>query len=344
MEKATAPKTQPQEPRIWSSVIRGLLLPLAEHNVDTAGLLAMHGIADSDLQKPHGEIPLKTYLKFMEAAAAQAGDPLLGLRLARSAGPETLGALGFLFLSSRTLIEAMHNFCQYMNLLQDATHVQLTQNAEEINFAYQLYHVEGVESRQDVEFSISLTCRLIRIYGGPQVELSAVTFRHAPSAPKADYQRLLKAPVYFDQETNSISFPANTGHLRGKVLDHGLSRILQDYLDEELERRNRIRSFSDQVSRALMDGSVAPPLTAPKIARHLGISQATLYRRLKGEHTTFGTLVDSRNFELARAYLAQSSLSVTQIAHLVGFADSASFTRAFSRWSAGQTPSAYRKR
>lgn len=336
-------QTQRHEPRIWSSVIRGLQVPLSDYNIDTDALLKTHEIADIDLQKPHGEIPLRRYLNFLEDAARRADDPLLGLKLARFAGPETLGALGFLFLSSHTLAEALSNFCQYMNLLQDVTHVQLTQNSKEIIFSYELYDVDNMECRQDVEFSIALTTRLIRIYCETSVSITEICFKHSPATAKSEYERILAAPTYFEQNKNSISVPAINGQVRTKVLDHGLSRILRDFLDRELERRNRIQSFADQVNHALLDGGVQPPFTASRIAKFLGVSEATFYRRLKSESTTFSELVDRRNFTLAKSYLADSSLSITEIAHSIGFAESASFTRAFTRWSGDQTPSQYRR-
>lgn len=338
-----ARQLQLQEPRIWSSVIRGLLLPLAENNIDTKALLNAHGIDEADLDKPHGELPLKKYLKLLEAAAVEANDPLLGARLARSAGPETLGAIGFLFLSSRTLAEAISNLHIYLNLLQDATHSQFTHNADEISYIYQLYQTSDLDCRQDVEFSMALTCRLIRMYGGADVEISSVTFRHSPTVPEFEYQRLFKAPVYFEEEMNRVTIPSQHGQIRGKVLDHSLSRILQDFLDEELQQRNRFQSFTDQVSRILYQGAITPPITAQKVAKLIGVSDATFYRRLKTEDTKFGELCDRRNFDLAKSYLSQSSLSITEIAHMVGFSESASFTRAFARWSSGKTPSEFRK-
>ena len=335
--------SQPMEPRMWCSVIRGLLLPLTEHNIDPAALLAECGIAEEDLEKPHGEVPLKKYLQFFTAAAKAANDPLLALRLARTASPETLGALGFLFLSSRTLFEAMTNFCHYMNLLQDTTHVQLARDGQDLSFTYQLYHVSDADCRQDVEFSLAHTCRMMRIYGGTDIVISAVNFRHSPSAPVRDYESLLKAPVFFEQDTNSIVFPSSLAQTRSKAFDSSLSGILQDFLDEKLERNIGVQSFSDQVSRTLINGNLTPPTTAAKVARHLGVSEPTLFRRLKAEGSSFTGIVDTINFEIARHYLATSSLSITQIAFVIGFAESASFTRAFSRWSNGQTPSRYRR-
>ena len=331
------------EPRIWSSVVRGLQLPLAEHNVDYAGLLADCDIAEDDLSKVQGKIPLKKYLKFMEHAAVVADDPLLGIRIARSCGPETLGAVGFLFLSSRTLGEALADFCAYLNLLQDTTDFQFVQDRRTIAFHYQMYGVSDIDCRQDVEFSLALTCRLIRMFGGPDVKIREISFRHSPSVPVAEYERLLKTDTHFNQESNSVAVPAKMARIRGHAFDSSLSSILKDFLDAELAERGKIMSFLDQVRHVLLGNRIAAPVTAEKTANYLGISSATLYRKLKAENTTFGKLLEEVHFELAKKYLVDSALSVTQIAHIVGFAESASFTRAFARWSNGTTPSQYRK-
>ncbi len=335
--------TQPTEPRIGSSVIRGVQLPLVDHNVDYVGLLEDCGIREDDLQKVHGKIPLKKYLRFMEQAAAVADDPLLGIRLARACGPETLGALGFLFLSSRTLAEALSDFCAYLNLLQDTTHVQFVQTRSTIEFHYQVYAVPDSDCRQDVEFSLALTSRMCRIFGGPDVEIAAIGFRHSPSVPVVEYERLLKADTRLNQESNHVIAPAAMARVRGHAFDSSLSGILKDFLDAELVRRDAIHSFADQVRHVLLGNRITPPVTARKMARYLGISQATLYRKLKAEGTTFGSVFEEVGFEIAKNYLAESALTVTQIAHVLGFAESASFTRAFSRWAGGVTPSQFRK-
>lgn len=331
------------EPRIWSSVIRGLELPLIEHNLDPDILLKKCEIEREDLKKTQNSIPLRKYLKFIEIAAQEAGDPLLGIKLARAAGPETLGAIGFLFLSSRTLVEGLSNFCTYINLLQGATHVQLVQDSEEITFTYQLIEAANVECRQDIEFSLALMCRLIRMYGGKAAEISAIKFRHEPAAEPVEYRRLIQTPVLFEQDNNSVVLPSSSGQIKGNVLDNSLFRILQESLDEQLDRKNRLLTLSDQITEILFSENIAPPFTAHKIADYFEISEATLHRKLKLENISLSRLVDGRNFEIAKEYLSQTHLTITEIAHLVGFVESASFTRAFKRWSGNQTPSQFRK-
>ncbi|MGI9233726.1 MAG: AraC family transcriptional regulator [Woeseiaceae bacterium] len=331
------------EPRIWSSVIQGLRLPLTELNVDFQQLLDCSDISEEDLAKSQGKVPLKRYLHFMEQASILADDPLLGIRLARSCGPETLGAVGFLFLSSRTLAEALSDFCTYLNLLQDTTDFRSRLGRSELTFFYQMYGVPDIDCRQDVEFSIALTSRLIRMFGGAEVQIANINFRHSPSAPPGEYDRLLKTETRFNQESNSVSVPAGMARVGGHAFDSSLSGVLKEFLDTELLRRGRIHSFLDQVRHMLLANRIAPPVTAARTANHLGVSTATLYRRLKAEGITFGKLQEEVNFEIAKNYLTDSELTVTQIAHVVGFAESASFTRAFSRWTNGVTPSRFRR-
>lgn len=332
------------EPRIAVSVIRGLRLPIQEHNLDFSSLLLESGIDESALHGQQGKIPLRCYLKFMELAAGMAQDPLLGVRLARSCGPETLGAVGFLLLSSRTLVDGIKNLCTYLNLLQDTTSFQFTHDKDHLSFIYELYGVPDMDCRQDVEFSIALTARLIRMFGGAELkEISYVSFRHAASAPINDYERLLQCAVQFNQESNCIHLPGSMATLQGHALEPELGTILKSFLDTELQRRNRVQSLTDQVYHILIGNRIKPPITASRMASYLGLSPSTFYRRLKSEGDSFSNILEKVQFELACNYLAESTLSITQIAHIIGFSELASFTRAFSRWTAGITPSRYRR-
>ena len=325
------PLRNPTEPHIRSSVLRGLQLPFTEHHIDYHALLSDCGLDRREIERQNGEIALKSYLQFMEKAAEVADEPLLGIRLSRSAGPETLGATGFLFLSSPTLMDALTDFCHFMNLIQGTTHVELRVEAEEVIFKYDLFGVAASNCRQDVEFSLALTVRMIQMYGGAQADINSIHFRHSPGAAISEYSRLLRVESRFNQEDNGIHLPLSCMQVRGRLFDPSLSGILRAFLEEELRQKDQIASFSDQVRHTILDSGVAPPVTATKAARHLGVSKATLYRRLQQERTTYGQLLEEVNFGIARSYLENSALTVTQIAQIIGFMECASFTGAFAR-------------
>lgn len=68
------------------------------------------------------------------------------------------------------------------------------------------------------------------------------------------------------------------------------------------------------------------------VARTLGRSTRTLQRQLTDLGVTFQGLLREARRELARHYLAQSSLELTETAYLLGFDDANSFFRAFQSW------------
>ena len=78
-----------------------------------------------------------------------------------------------------------------------------------------------------------------------------------------------------------------------------------------------------------------------RLASELGMSRATLQRRLRAEGTSFEAILDGLRQRLARRYLRKENYSVKKTAYLLGFSDPAAFSRAFKRWT-GQSPSELR--
>lgn len=79
-----------------------------------------------------------------------------------------------------------------------------------------------------------------------------------------------------------------------------------------------------------------------RIARALGCSRQTLYRRLKAEGLTFERVLDDLRRRRALRLIRDASLPVKEIAWRLGFSDPAAFSRAFKRWT-GKSPRALRE-
>lgn len=78
------------------------------------------------------------------------------------------------------------------------------------------------------------------------------------------------------------------------------------------------------------------------VASRLAMSKRTLQRRLSEEGECFKSVLNATRQQLAQHYLENSSMPLGEISFLLGFQDSSSFTRAFSRWT-GRTPGSHRK-
>jgi AraC-like DNA-binding protein len=73
------------------------------------------------------------------------------------------------------------------------------------------------------------------------------------------------------------------------------------------------------------------------------MSKRTLSRRLSDRNTSFREELFRVQEQLAKSYLEDNRLPLSEIAFLIGFENQSSFTRAFKRWT-GETPKSWQRR
>lgn len=81
-------------------------------------------------------------------------------------------------------------------------------------------------------------------------------------------------------------------------------------------------------------------ITAPEVARKLGMSRAVLSRRLAARGTSYRVVRDEVRRERAIAWLA-SGRSIRDVAADLGYSEASAFSRAFKAWT-GVAPASYR--
>lgn len=113
-------------------------------------------------------------------------------------------------------------------------------------------------------------------------------------------------------------------------------RKLVDLIEAQEAGSRRPRSVTERVA-ALLEQGVRDQA---QIARTLGLSTATLRRRLQERGTSFSDLRRQALNDTAKSLLLEQ-LRLGEIAETLGFSDVRSFNRAFKDWN-GMTPRSYR--
>jgi AraC-like DNA-binding protein len=155
------------------------------------------------------------------------------------------------------------------------------------------------------------------------------------------YRKLFDVPVRFDMPRSAIAFDRHW-------LDEpvaGSDRCERDRIEGLLLslEASAPSSASQHVRNALGYLVVGDSPSADRIARALGTTRRTLYRRLAEEGTTVGALRDSVRCELAQQLLCNTRMSLAEIAEALDYSEATAFSRAFKGWT-GMAPSGFRAR
>ncbi len=178
---------------------------------------------------------------------------------------------------------------------------------------------------------------------GRRVPLTRVDWAH-PQPPHADEYRRMFAPLQrFDAPATALGFDARVLAAAVSVTPASLKAFLRDAPQSVFLKQVLPTGLGDRARRlcrsALDQGDPAP--TLDELGQALGLSTATLRRRLDAEGAAWGALKDEVRRELALQLLAEGQLSVADIATRLGFEDASTFYRAFRKWT-GSAPGAWR--
>jgi AraC-like DNA-binding protein len=154
------------------------------------------------------------------------------------------------------------------------------------------------------------------------------------------YDELIPCPVDFDAEENAVFFTARALHTPLLNSNEAIREFCERRCELILADLETGGELSGRVRSRLLAG--LPPFpTAEATAESLHISSRALRRQLHAEGTSFRRLVRQVREQLACRYLRERELTVEEVARLLGYAETAPFSRAFRSWT-GQSPSDFR--
>ncbi len=339
---AAPPSSRANNRGVLSAAANGLDQFITHHGGDLDRVFGRAGIDAEQLRHPTLSLALPNYCQVLEEAARQTGCDNFGLRYGEQFKPQALGLLGYVGLCSATLEEALVNFAAAFPFHQHSTLIQLVDQGECYRFDYQVRHGAILEKRQDAELTMGMAMNLVRHVLGPRWAPREVQFEHARPMDWQEHREVFDAPVRFDQPCNAILIPKH--ELQGKLMpghDPVLLMLVKDAIRQlgEVDLGPDLLEQARQVIRTVLHQG-EPVLEL--IAEQLELSDSTLQRRLRDHGLSFSQLVDQTRQALARQYLRQPNLSISELAPLLGYSETSAFSRAFKRWF-GVSPRQWRQ-
>ena len=325
---------------VLSSWTRVLISALKVRGIDTQSLLAQTNLNPTDIAQAGKRLPLSATTQLWTLAAQATNDESLGLWVSKSSTQTTFHALGYAFMASKNLLEAFERIVRFNKMVSDAANTTLALQHNHCDLEWSFSKNEQAPAHEAMEAVISSIIRASRKLTSSCFRPIAVELMRPPpteTQPFLDFfgcQPTFNATSYrlrFNREDLEQTLPEAVDELaRSNDL------LVEDYLNKLSlsSTHSRLRNI---IIKELPNGS----LSSESYAKILGLSSRTLHRKLQAEGYSFKQVLNDTRRDLAKNYLQkEQQYSLTEIAFLLGFADSSSFSRAFRRWT-GVSPSHY---
>ncbi len=314
---------------------------LESHGVEPEPLFRRAGMDPAKMLDPDARYKEAKFYRLMNLAVEATGNPYFGLEVGEYWHPSHAHALGYAWLASQTLLDALERTARFFKVLSDKEELVL----EDLGEAYRLL-LQNLSPRNhptaDEEYDSMMAgiVDLSRYCAGEDFAPLRVSLTRVPPPDPERFHRHFRCPVHFRANENVMVFDAES--LRrplptsNPAVAQANDRIVADYL----ARFDR-GGVQMQVRSKLLEQLSSGHATQESVARSLHMSSRNLQRKLKDDGTTYKDLLDQTRRDLAEQYVRQKHLSIKEITYLLGFSESANFSRAFKRWT-GRSPSEFR--
>ena len=331
-------------PPIWA-VPRGtegvrIMTQAVAGRMSIAECLAGTGLDESDLADEDAEIWAHQEFTVVRNIVGRLGDqPGRGTEIGGFSTLGRTGIVGYAFLTSATVRDGFERTIPYLALAP--SHMPLSLGGDD---AHDYIRADDSDIPADIRSFV-----VERDLGGLAAVLQGANVNLVPewietSLAPEHAERLARCwsatcDIRPRRSINRIAFPAGAFDVALPQADSNTARVVERQCQQLLERRLSRVGVAGQVrSRLMHDQSAFPSMQ--ELADELHLDPRTLRRKLTDEGTSFRNLVaDVRRGRAER--LLNDDLPIEAVARQLGYAETASFTRAFIRWT-GSSPSRFR--
>ncbi len=279
-----------------------------------------------------------------EKACALTDNIHAGIDIGMMTTLEGLGVVGYLCLQRPTVKDALETYAQYHKILQEGVRLDIvTGGVDAFYHSLEIPHFEPPQSIN--EMVVTATWAIIGSAAAVKPKLLAVHFINARPDSTDKLQSVFGDGVElkFNQKKNGLLYQGGSFSTALKNPNTSLAEVLQEHAQATLQTRSQDElSMIEKIERYIMTEIHRSDITINSVARSLGLGVRTLQRVLKEDGIVFKQIVENSRKSLAEGYLKKGTLSIAEVAFLLGFSEPSVFTRAFKRWF-HCAPKEYRK-
>ena len=327
---------------VRAAALTGYFEVAAQLNLEVTPLLRNAGLSRSMMSNPEQMLPARSVITLLHESARASGCETFGLRMADLRKLSDIGLLSLLIVHQPTLRDAIGIVAEYRNRINSTLTLQLEEHGEVAFLREHIALNEPLVVRQVSDVALGVLYKMCRSIMSDNWRPQCVCFSYErPSSPDRPlYDRLFDCPMQFGSDFDGIA-------IAPRDLDSTLPRADAALAEHARELVNAVmspsqRSIAEEVEQSIRLLMPMGRATIGEVAHSLDQNVRTLQRRLEQEDRSFSELLDRVRIQQVSQHFANRQLRLTDVAHLLGYSELASFS-AWYRARFNKTPSEARR-
>ena len=321
--------------------VRGMVEAAVSHGTPQEQVLAWSGGIDAQmLEAPRARVSLKQFSRLYGAVVKALEDEGAGL----SACPVPLGAVETMSRAGTTatsLIDCAEIVSKALNAVLHGIKVTFSADPKGIHIV--LSEVRKIDGDRNATYEVILLTAYATLAWlfGQRLPLMSVDFPCAAPRHLFELRTLLAGSLRFNQPCGALRFGTDCASMLVVRAPAEIPKFLRRSPGSLIEALLTRGKLTIEVRQRIHEGLPGLP-TLNNVAAQLALSPRSLHRKLEAEGESFQKIKDELRRDIAIHALTRTSTPLKQIAIDVGFADQASFQRAFVQWT-GRPPGIWRR-
>jgi AraC-like DNA-binding protein len=337
LESFAAIRLPNQSARIMRLVVESAGLPWTP-------LLDKAGIPQDVLDDPNGVVSGAQEVRLQEAFVRATGHiPGVWFAMGRHYRLMTYGPLGLAVLAAGTFGAGLRLLMSFTALTYSLMRYTLEEDGGEL-LAITADDAEVPPSCRvfSQERALAAVTQILTDMNPTLSAIARIETVLDPEDGRRDFERALGVPLVFGAPVTRWVFRPGIAAaplpMASPMLEEVYGKLCERLIDEARVRDEVV----SRVYALLVRASPRFP-TAAEASRSMGLSERSLFRKLASHGLTFHRMVSQVQEQQAVEFLGKTRMPIEAVASAVGFAETASFSRAFKRWR-GVAPLQFRTR
>jgi AraC-like DNA-binding protein len=327
---------------VYSAAVNTVLLAAEQFGAKRDELLSRAAIAPSILDIAENTIPIEKYFRLFALAEDAIKNPDIGLVAGRISYLSGLNLQLYMTTICHTFRDYLNRIPSTIKLWGDVGEVHIRPDGDYIRLEWCPLMPSTGNTRYMSDAILAASAGIVDGLCYLPVQVRRACFTYAKPANITQLCETFGPNLNFDAEVSCL-------YLDRACLDYPL--VVQNYKVQHgaaipfsnlFDGKNPSDKFWPRLHQAIVRRLPDGELKIESVASDMNISSRTLQRRLAERNSHFTAEIKKIRAELAVRYLEDETLSITDVAFLLGFNDQGAFSNAFKQWH-GISPRNYQQ-